>query len=305
MKILVTGGAGFIGSHIVDAYIRDGHEVFVIDNLSTGLEQNINPDAHFNHCDICSSEACAVIEREKPDILNHHAAQIDVRRSIADPKSDIDTNVRGFINVMEACLRSRVKKVVFASSAAVYGEQAEFPATEHCPQRPLSPYGVNKLTVEQYLHYYGVVHGIKWVALRYANIYGPRQSHRGEAGVVALFIVQLLRGVQPMIHGDGNQTRDFACVSDVVRANCMALSEDLSGIYNVGTGIETSINVLFDMIQRLADVDVSRKYILNERYDLKRSCLSPALIAAAGWKACVNVNEGLQVVIDWIKKNAS
>ena len=246
MKILVTGGAGFIGSHIVDRYIQDGHEVIVIYNLSTGKRANLNPKARFYQIDIGSPEVEAVFEKERPEVLNHHAAQIDVRRSVADPTFDCKENVLGFLNVMEPARRHGIKKVIFASSGgAIYGEQKEFPATEDHPTNPISPYGVAKLTCEKYLHYYSVQYKIPYVIFRYANVYGPRQNAEGEAGVVAVFINKLLNNEQPVVNGDGKQTRDYVYVGDIAELNRRAVQLNSTQCLNVGTGVETDVNQIF------------------------------------------------------------
>ena len=224
MKVLVTGGAGFIASHIVDAYVERGHEVFILDDLSTGQKPNVNPRATFFEVDIADAKAVKLIEQIKPDVLNHHAAQMDVRHSVADPQFDARVNILGFINLLEACKNTGAKKIIFASSGgAVYGEQEAFPAAEDHPTRPASPYGVSKRTGELYLSYYQQAFGLPYIALRYANVYGPRQSNKGEAGVVAIFISLLLAGKVPVINGDGKQTRDYVYVGDVVNANVAAL----------------------------------------------------------------------------------
>jgi UDP-glucose 4-epimerase len=227
MKILVTGGAGFIGSHVVDAYLELGHEVVVVDNLSSGSIENLNPKAKFYKMDIRDSDIEDLFKNEKPDIVNHHAAQMDVRKSVEDPIYDADVNIIGSLNLLQNCIRYGVKKFIFASTGgAIYGEQDYFPADEEHPTRPLSPYGVAKLTVEKYLYFYKEVHGLNYVVLRYANIYGPRQNPHGEAGVVAIFTSKMLKGEQPVINGDGFQTRDYTFVGDVVRANVLALNYD-------------------------------------------------------------------------------
>ena len=224
MKILVTGGAGFIASHIADAYLAAGHEVVVLDDLSSGKRANVPAAAKFYPADIRSPETREIVRNERPEVISHHAAQMDVRRSVADPGFDAEVNVLGFINLLEAAREVGVRKVIFASSGgAVYGEQVEFPASESHAHDPLSPYGITKATGEHYLYYYRAVHGLPYVALRYANVFGPRQDPHGEAGVVAIFTERLLAGQAPTINGDGGQTRDYVFVADVVRANVAAL----------------------------------------------------------------------------------
>ncbi len=213
MKIVVTGGAGFIASQIVDAYIERGHEVHILDDFSTGQQSNLNPKATVHRIDIAEAQTAKLIEQIKPDVLSHHAAQMDVRHSVADPAFDARVNIIGFINLLEACKNAGAKKVIFASSGgAVYGEQEVFPAPESHATQPASPYGVSKRTGELYLSYYHQAFGLPFIALRYANVYGPRQSTKGEAGVVAIFLSMLLSGKTPIINGDGRQTRDYVYV---------------------------------------------------------------------------------------------
>jgi UDP-glucose 4-epimerase len=239
---LVTGGAGFIGSHVVDAFIDRGWRVSVIDNLSTGAPRNLNPRAEFHRADIRETDLVATL---RPDLICHHAAQMDVRRSVSDPLFDADVNVIGSLRLLQAAVDAAVKRFIFASSGgAIYGEPLSVPQTEDHPANPISPYGCAKLAVEHYLHYFRVVHGLSSVALRYANVYGPRQNTQGEAGVVALFIDRMKRGETVTINGDGEQTRDFVYVSDVVAANMAAADAEWQGSFNVGTGVETSINQL-------------------------------------------------------------
>ena len=242
MKIAVTGGAGFIASHIVDAYIDQGHEVHVIDDFSTGRKENVNPKAIVYNLDIADRDAAALIGEIKPDALNHHAAQMDLRRSVEDPLLDARINIMGFVNLLEACKDAGVKKVIFASSGgAVYGDKEPIPADEEHLTEPMSPYGVSKKTGELYLAYYHAAFGMPYVALRYSNVYGPRQSSKGEAGVVAIFISQLLSGKSPLINGDGKQTRDYVFVGDVVKANVAALESEYTGPLNIGTGKDSSL----------------------------------------------------------------
>lgn len=250
--VVVTGGAGFIGSHLVDAYLQRGWRVIVVDNLSTGDVRNVHPRAELHAIDV--RDATALIAEVKPDVVSHHAAQVDVRKSVADPATDAEINIIASIRLLQACADAGVKRFIFASSGgAIYGEPILTPQSEEHEQRPMSPYGCAKFAVEQYMNYYREVLGLSTVALRYANIYGPRQSTRGEAGVVAIFAGRLLRNEPVTINGDGNQTRDFTFVGDVVAAN-MAVTDrvELSGAFNVGTGVETSINELYDVIARIA-----------------------------------------------------
>ncbi len=252
MKILVTGGAGFIASQISDAFINEGHEVFIIDNLSTGFEKNINPKANFIKADICDKNLSQLFEKEKFDVVNHHAAQMDVRRSVADPAFDANTNIIGTINLLQNCVNTGVNKFMFASTGgAVYGEQDYFPADEKHPTSPLSPYGISKLAVEKYLYFYNAQYKLNYSILRYANIYGPRQNPFGEAGVIAIFTTKLLNKEQPVINGNGEQTRDYVFVGDVVKANLLALTDENTDIYNVGTGLETNVNEIFNKLNSI------------------------------------------------------
>ena len=297
MKILVTGGAGFIGSHVVDAYIADGHSVAVVDDLSTGLRENVNPAATFYELDLRSPELKVVFEKEKPEVVNHLAAQMDIRRSVADPVHDAMINIVGGLNLFECCRSHRVRQVIFSSTGgAVYGEQRYFPADEDHPANPLSPYGIAKLTSEKYLYYYHDVFGLDAVILRYANVYGPRQNPRGEAGVIAVFADRMLAGEQPVINGDGTQTRDYTYVADVVRANSLALRASGFRIYNVGTGIETDVRFLFRALRDQLAPACVEKFGPAKAGEQKRSAISCARIhKELGWRPMVHVEEGLRL----------
>jgi UDP-glucose 4-epimerase len=304
MKILVTGGAGFIGSHIVDAYLRLGHQVVIVDNLITGRARNINPAATFYEADIRDATTMReIFDREKPDVLNHHAAQMDVRKSVEDPMYDASVNVIGALTLFENCVRTGVKRVLFASSGgAIYGEQEYFPADELHPTRPISPYGITKLVTEQYLYYYKTVYGMDSVSLRYANIYGPRQNPHGEAGVVAIFTTKLLAGDQPIINGEGKQTRDYVFVDDVVHANVLALNSTGSNIFNIGTGIETDVNQLFHQLKKSAKASAEEKHGEAKKGEQMRSVLSSAHVERRlGWKPSVTLAEGLQRTVDYFR----
>lgn len=251
MKVLVTGGAGFIGSNVVDLYIERGYDVVVVDNLSTGRESNLNPRAKLYKLDIRSSEITEVFERERPDYINHHAAQIDVRRSVTEPIFDADININGSINLLENARRVGVRRFIYISSGgAVYGEPEYLPCDEAHPINPICPYGASKHVVEHYLYMYKEIHDLDYSVLRYANVYGPRQDPLGEAGVVAIFTGKMLAGEQVVINGDGEQTRDFVYVGDCAAANLMVTEgENVSGIYNLGSGVATSINEIFSTLK--------------------------------------------------------
>jgi len=305
MKILVTGGAGFIASHIVDAYIAAGHHVEIVDNLVTGREQNINPRAVFHRADIRDAEAVGrIFAGAAFDVVNHHAAQMDVRRSVADPVYDASVNVLGVLTLLEAAMKTGVRRFVFASSGgAIYGEQDAFPADEKHATRPISPYGVAKLTTEQYLYYYHAVYGVQSVCLRYANVYGPRQNPEGEAGVVAIFTTRMLKGEQPVINGDGKQTRDYVFVGDVVRANVLALGLSGFRLLNVGTGVESDVNMLFREIRRLTGSSCDERHGEAKKGEQMRSVLSAdALQALTGWKPTVALSEGLEQTVSYFKE---
>jgi UDP-glucose 4-epimerase len=300
MKIAVTGGAGFIASHIADAYLSLGHDVVIIDNLSTGKRENIPANARFIEMDVNDPGIPALFMEEKFDIVNHHAAQMDVRVSVQDPTYDARINILGGINIYESALRSSVKKIIFASSGGtVYGEQEYFPADERHPTKPISPYGIAKLSNEQYLYYYAHVHGLPSVAFRYANIYGPRQNPHGEAGVIAIFAQKLLRGEQPVINGDGLQTRDYVYVGDVVAANILALQPQMIGAYNIGTGIETDVNTLFGHLRDLTQSTCKEQHAPAKQGEQLRSVLShERIFASFGWTPKMDIVEGLSKTVD-------
>ena len=302
MRILVTGGAGFIGSHLVDAFIDDGHEAIVIDNLSTGVSENLNPQARFYEADIRDAEAVGrLFEAERPEVLVHQAAQLDVRRSVADPAYDADVNIVGTLRLLQAGVENGLKKVVFASSGgAIYGDTEQLPTPETLAPAPISPYGVSKLAIEHYLHYFHVIQGLPYISLRYANIYGPRQNPHGEAGVIAIFAERLLRGQQAVVFGDGENTRDYVYVGDVVRANLAALASDQIGAYNVGTGIETTVNNLFDRLNELTEAHATRQHAAPKAGEQRRSCLSAALAnQELGWQPQVGLEDGLRQTVEF------
>ena len=305
MKILVTGGAGFIASHITDAFINEGHSVSVIDNLSTGFEKNVNPKAKFIKADIGDTNLLQLFEKEKFDAVNHHAAQMDVRTSVADPAFDANTNIIGTINLLQCCIKTNVKKFMFASTGgAVYGEQNYFPADENHPTSPCSPYGISKLAVEKYLFFYKFQYNFNYTVLRYANIYGPRQNSKGEAGVVAIFTTKLLANEQPVINGTGKQTRDYVYVGDVVKANLTTLKDDVCDIYNVGTGKETDVNELFNKLNLLSGSNKEEKHGPPAPGEQMRSVItSGKLFKKFNWKPSTILEEGLKATVEFFKNN--
>lgn len=303
MRILVTGGAGFIGSHIVDTYIEAGHDVFIVDDLSTGKLDNLHPCAHFLHADILDLAVRKLIAAEKIDVVNHHAAQMDVRRSVVDPLFDARVNLLGMLNVLEGAREAKVKKVIFSSSGGtVYGEQTMFPASEDHPTQPISPYGVSKRSGEHYLHFYSVEYGIPYIALRYANVYGPRQDPHGEAGVVAIFTLRLLSGQQPVINGDGKQTRDYVFVKDVARANLAALQADYCGPINIGASIETDVNQLFQHLRTLTNSSLPETHGPAKPGEQRRSVLAwNRARDVLGWSPTVELEEGLRETVKFFQ----
>jgi UDP-glucose 4-epimerase len=303
MNILVTGGAGFIASHVVDALIREGHSVTIVDNLLTGRMENVNPSATFVQRDIRDVSMRDVFEQGKFNVVIHHAAQMDVRKSVEDPMFDASVNIVGTLNVLELCKLHAVQQFVFASTGgAIYGEQDYFPADERHPVRPLSPYGISKLAIEKYLFYYDVVFGLRHVSLRYANVYGPRQNPHGEAGVVAIFTKKLLEGEQPIINGDGKQTRDYVFVGDVVRANLAALTVKESTIVNIGTGVETDVNQLFTALRQLAGSSAKEIHGPAKKGEQQRSVLDAAFAAKLlNWRPSVDLSEGLRRTVEFFQ----
>jgi UDP-glucose 4-epimerase len=296
MKVLVTGGAGFIGSHVTDRLIDAGVDAVVLDNLTSGKRESVHPRARLYEADLCGDGIRPLLEQERFDCIVHHAAQMNVRRSVDDPVFDARVNILGSLNLLQAALATGVKKFVFASTGgAIYGEQLTFPADETHQTCPMSPYGVAKLAVEKYLAFYEAVHGLPHTILRYANVYGPRQDPHGEAGVVAIFSQRLLAREPALINGDGEQTRDFIYVEDVVRANVLAVTTDLRGIYNVGTGIETSVNALYACVAKHANSTQAPRHGPAKAGEQRRSVLDcRKLQAATNWTPTVSLDEGLR-----------
>jgi len=309
MRIMVTGGAGFIGSHTVDALVATGqHQVSVLDDLSTGKRQQVNPAARFHHVDLRDAAALQrAIQTETPEVIYHLAAQMDVRRSVADPAFDAQVNLVGFLNLMESARRSGLKRVVFSSTGgAIYGEQEQFPCDESHPLRPVSPYGVAKSATESYLFFYRNEYKIDYVALRYGNVYGPRQDPHGEAGVVAIFCGRILENKACSIYGDGGQTRDYVFVGDVVRANIAALSANTVGAVNIGTGVETSVNELYAALASAAGTTLRPEYAAARGGEQRRSVISPARAGKVlGWRPETSIRDGLATTFGYFKERAA
>ena len=303
MHVLVTGGAGFIGSHIVDACIARGWRVSVVDNLSTGSRANLHPQATLHELDIREERAAALIAELKPDIVSHHAAQMDVRRSVADPAYDAEVNVVGSARLLQASADAAVKRFIFASSGgAIYGEPVVVPQDETHPLAPMSPYGCAKLSVEHYLHYFRTVHGLSCVALRYANVYGPRQNAKGEAGVVAIFAGRLLRGEPVTINGSGEQTRDYVHVADVVAANVAAAESAWQGSFNVGTGVETSVSALYKAMAALTAPTNVVHGPAKAGEQIRSVIDGRKLRELAGLQPPARLGERLAPTIDWFRE---
>ena len=303
--ICVTGAAGFIGSHIAEALLAAGHRVLVLDNLSSGRRENVPAGAELHELDIRSAEAAELVREGGGEVLVHHAAQMDVRRSVADPCFDADVNVRGTLNLLEAGRKGKVRQVVFASTGgAIYGEQDTFPADESHAARPISPYGVAKLAVERYLYFYHVQYGLDATCLRYANVYGPRQNAHGEAGVVAIFLDRLLSGRECVIYGDGLQTRDYVFVGDVVRANAAAVGHSHKGfaILNVGTGVETDVVTLYRRLAAACGIERPARHEEAKPGEQRRSCISAALLERElGVRVTTALDEGLGRTAEWFR----
>ena len=305
MKVLITGGAGFIGSNITDRLIELGHNTVVVDNLATGKKENINKKCVFYEYDIRGKDLIGIFKKEMPDIVIHSAAQLSVRLSVEDPLYDCHVNVLGGLNVFNCSNQCGVKKVIFASSGGtVYGEQEKFPADESHSANPISPYGVAKLASEKYLNYFNMAYGLKYTALRYANIYGPRQDPLGEAGVVAIFSKIMLLGETPVINGDGRQTRDYVFVDDAVAANIKAIESDFVGCINIGTQIETTVNELFNILKSASGKkDMGEMHGPAKPGEQFRSVLANGLAKKVlGWQPAVSINEGLEMTYKWFEK---
>lgn len=302
MRIVVTGGAGFIGSWVCEAYISEGHEVLVVDDLSTGSEDNIPPEAEFVECDVRdSAELEKAFLQFRPQIVNHHAAQINVRDSVENPGFDADVNIGGSLNVLRLCAEHKTEKFIFSSTGgALYGEPEKRPANESTPVLPLSPYGISKLSTEHYVRYHSKNHGFGHVILRYSNVYGERQNPEGEAGVIGIFCEKIISGKPCLIFGDGEQTRDYVHVSDVSRANLLAASLMQEGTFNIGTSIESSVNDIVRILEEVTKTEFTTVHEKERSGEVRRISLDCSLAAEKlGWSAQMALREGLFRTWNW------
>jgi UDP-glucose 4-epimerase len=307
MKIVVTGGAGFIASHVADAYVEAGHGVVVIDDLSRGSRANLNPRSRFYQCDVRDrSKIDEIFREERPDVVNHHAAQMDVRRGVREPIFDAQVNILGSINLIEAAVAHGVKRFVYAATAgAGYGEPKHMPVPEDYPVNPITPYGVSKHTVEHYLFTFHALYGLEYVALRYGNVYGPRQSSQGEAGVFAIFSEQMLAGIQPVIYGDGTKIRDYVYIADVGKANVAALDRGSCEIFNISSGVKTTDLEVFEIVRVLLGKDVQPRYVDRRPGEIDRICLDVSKAGRLlGWKPEVSLSEGARRTVSYFMEVA-
>lgn len=302
MKILITGGAGFIGSNITDLLVSKGYEVVIIDDLSHGKKRNINPKAKFYQCDIRSADILQIFKNEKPQVLIHEAAQISVPNSVNDPINDASINIIGTLNLLEACRKTGVKRVIYPASAAIFGEPEYLPIDESHPLNMTSGYGVTKHTVEHYLKVYKSLYNIDFVALRYSNVYGPRQDFSGEGGVVAIFCEKLIKGETPYIYGDGEQIRDFVYVKDVAKANLMAITSGDNEIFNVSTNFMITVNDLLKVINSALGKEIKAVYAEARPGDIRNSYMRYDKIKETlGWTPDYNLKRGIKETIEYYK----
>ncbi len=301
MKILVTGGAGFIGSHIVDEYIKKGYKVSVIDNLFTGKKENINPKAKFYFCDITKDCVSKIFKSHRFDVVNHQAAQVDVRKSVKDPIFDTKVNIIGSLNILQNCIKYKTKKLIFASSGGViYGECKKRPSERFPYLFPLSPYGISKLSIERYIFYYHRIFRLPFTIFRYGNVFGPRQDPFGEAGVVAIFSGKMIDNKDVFIFGDGKQIRDYIYVDDVVEANLLAIKKGNNHIFNIGSGKSISVNTLFYLMKKIANYKKDPIYKPKRAGELQRSLLDiKKAKAVLNWHPQVSLVSGLNRTINW------
>jgi UDP-glucose 4-epimerase len=307
MKILVTGAAGFIGSHVADAYVNLGHEVVILDNLSRGSKRNLNPKCRFYQCDIRDQEDVEkIFLLEKPAIINHHAAQMDVRRGVREPFFDAQVNILGSINLIESALANGAKRFIYAATAgAGYGEPKQMPVSEDYPINPITPYGISKHTVEHYLFTFKVLYGLEYVVLRYGNVYGPRQNSQGEAGVFAIFSEQMLADLQPVIYGNGKKIRDYIYISDVAAANVAALDRGANEIFNVSSGVETSDLEIFQRVRDLLGKRVEPRYAAKRPGEIENICLDISKAKSLlQWVPRVNLSEGASNTVAYFQRLA-
>jgi len=303
LKVLVTGGAGFIGSHVADRLLAGGHDVVILDDLSTGHVDHLPAAARFYQMDVHSPWLEKLFTIERPEAVVHEAAQASVRRSVEDPVFDASVNVLGTAALLQASVQHGVRRFLFASTGgAIYGDTDLVPTPEDAPALPVSPYGASKLAAEVYLRTFQALHGLSYIALRYANVYGPRQDPHGEAGVVAIFSQRLLGGAKARINGDGKQTRDFVYVGDVADANARALTSDAVGAFNVGTGVETDINRIFASLRRLTGSDQPEEHGPPLPGEQRRSAIDPRKVEKVlGWRPQTSLDAGLSATVQYFR----